>query len=145
MRYTVFLPKKKNFTGILVHSQVVWVYMVQLTWAFLHAAILLFNFSLCVVVVIPAVVADVVVVTGIHMGRMRNGIHVVDRDLVKTKNVQVICKINYTQGKNLIRQHIRKSHIHFYIRLPCAQFDLRLHLANRSDASVRSKHLMCVF
>lgn len=36
----------------------------------------------------------------IPMRRMRNGIHVGDRDLVKTKNVQVICEINYTQGRD---------------------------------------------
>ena len=55
----------RKLYGILTQSQVVWVHMTQFTRAFLHAVILLFNFSLYVVVVVAVgVVVDVVV--GIH-------------------------------------------------------------------------------
>lgn len=54
--------------------------------------------------------------------RMRNEIHVGDRDFVETKNVQVICKINYawTEGGEWCCQNIQaireilKSNSHLY-------------------------------
>lgn len=43
--------------------------------------------------------------------RMRNEIHVGDRDFVETKNVQVICKINYawTEGEEWCCQNIQDT------------------------------------
>lgn len=53
--------------------------------------------------------------------RMRNEIHVGDRDFVETKNVQVICKINYAWtggGSGVVRtfkiREILKSNSHLY-------------------------------
>lgn len=106
--YTCMRFNSKNFTVYLRKAK-----LSGSTWLSLHGLFctLLYYYSIflrtsstsscsSLLLALLLVLLLILLLAFIHTQRMGNGIHVGDRDLVKTKNVQVICEINYTQGRD---------------------------------------------